>query len=286
MRTPSETKTKTGLNLHVLSGEAVRAPRFVPVPEVKTHERRPAAHLNEVYGQMLARLSLSEAHTQHLLSRGLTLEAVNEFGYASAPCRGDASRLANELSRRYDLRGVPGFFRKRGTWLLRDFGEGILIPTRDSRGCIRAFQVRRTGEWVDPRYVWLSSSDKEDGSSSGTPTAVLRPEWIRERRRVVITEGALKAHVASERLRLGFVAFAGVACVPANFVASLQRLFPEVVRVSIAFDADFRTNVYVRGAILKLLHELMCSRLKADVWVWEGAKGIDDFVCESRAAAA
>jgi DNA primase len=278
MRTPSEVKTKMGLNLHVLGTGATPVRRFVPAPEIKTHPTRPADYLNAVHGQMLARLILSEVHARHLLARGLTPEAVEEFGYRSAPLGPEAARLTDDISRRFDLRGVPGFYRQHRAWRLRELGEGILIPVRDSRGRIRAFQIRRTGEGINPRYVWLSSSDKRDGASSGAPAAVIRPEWIRAAGHVVLTEGALKAHNASERLRLGFIAFAGVSCIPESFFTNLRRLFPEVIRVSIAYDSDFRTNAAVRGAILRLLTGLAFSNLQGDVWVWEGAKGIDDLV--------
>lgn len=51
-------------------------------------------------------------------------------------------RIINELSAKYDLRGVPGFYRKYGEWHMysADCG-GFLIPVCNKDGYIQGMQT-------------------------------------------------------------------------------------------------------------------------------------------------
>jgi hypothetical protein len=140
----------------------------------------------------------------------------------SAPSPAESDAVAESLSK-YDLRGVPGFYREAGRWKLRNLGSGIYIPVRDARRCIRAVQIRRNeGE---PRYIWLNTPPDwfDGGASSGAPVHVCRPERIRATGEALLTKGALKSAVISFFLDCGVVGVADVYLTP-GLTTTLTRL--------------------------------------------------------------
>src|SRR5262245_32126379 len=100
--------------LHRLAGSprthAPTPPRGGPEPQ-----RADADTLDEVYSAFLSRLTLSEAHRENLLGRGLPDQAVEHNGYRTLPVQGRA-RIARELRDRFGdrLLRVPGFVVKEG----------------------------------------------------------------------------------------------------------------------------------------------------------------------------
>jgi hypothetical protein len=98
---------------------------------------------------------------------------------------------------RFDLHGVPGFYREAKEWQLNisDWQAGYFIPVRDLAGRIQALQIRRDDG--APRYCWLSSSNKPDGTTSSAPLHFAAPHRL-ESGSVIITEGALKSEVIAQ----------------------------------------------------------------------------------------
>ena len=84
---------------------------------------------HNVYYDMLKLFKLNNNHHKALLKRGLQEDNIQQFMYKSLPATEYESRIINELSAKYDLRGVPGFYRKYGEWHMysADCG-GFLIP--------------------------------------------------------------------------------------------------------------------------------------------------------------
>ncbi|WP_414152865.1 DUF3854 domain-containing protein (plasmid) [Limosilactobacillus reuteri] len=151
------------------------------------------------------------------------------------------------------------------------------------------------------KYYWVSSANKLMGSSDKTPIQVayqhtiakLKPydkkliDYINEEKAVWLTEGGLKALVASAKLpnnfseedlnRYGhdFLAVAGVASYK-KFIPALEKL--HVKRVTVAFDMDFIKNPQVSDhykSMINLLHE-KGYKVTMALWDPKKAKGIDD----------
>lgn len=253
-----------------------------------TIQRRDAA-----YRTLLALLDLSPEHHLDLHQRrGLSEEAIERKAYRTLPRRGRAA-FCRDIAQSVDLAGVPGFYRSRGghsTYLTIAGFSGLLIPIRDTSGRIVAAQIRTdnlanssVGGRKSGRYRWLSSVRRQGGASSGAPAHLALPQNLPPERLVTrglwITEGPLKADIASERLRTTVLGLPGIASWRGSRAVEIaQELRPAFV--TIAYDQD--------GSRLTRLHEAALAQALIDcgfrvrIARWENpsgqTKGIDDLL--------
>ncbi len=248
-------------------------------PEVTT---APLHTRHDVYFDMLQMMTLSPAHTNNLLLRGLSAGRIQENLYRSMPPFSRRRQIAAELSKHYDLRGVPGFYWKEGRWEL--YGkEGILIPYLDRNGYIQGCQIRlEHPDNPKRRFRWLSSNPEyqtADGSLC-YPMGTAASSWVHVtgdtlRDCAFITEGGLKGDIAS-----WFLEDALFVCVPG--VSSLGHLkrtllgLPHLRRCMICFDMDMLSNQNVWGALRNLLELIERMGLPCQIASWTEYKGIDD----------
>lgn len=211
--------------------------------------RAPAATLTRVYGALLSEMELSTAHRENLRERGLSDDEVDRRGYQTLPVRGRAA-LAWSLIQQFDpptCARVPGLYVReedgRRWWSLAG-SPGLLIPVRDLAGRVIALRVRadNPGEGR-PRYSWVSSRSR-GGPGPGAQAHV--PLWNGDTRTVRVTEGELKADLASVLSGILTLSLPGAALI-APVLPILRELRPE--RVLLALDADARTNAHVARAL-------------------------------------
>ncbi len=279
LRKPSDKQVRGGLGgwWHYRFTNAPPPKLAPPVSSPKPIERASADHIAGVLTTLLrAHLTLSEQHRAALRARGLSEGEIERNGYASAPTPEEATRIARELSD-FNLEGVPGFHKYGGEWRMRDFGSGIFVPVRDEHLRIVGCQIRR--DEGSPRYLWFSSAGKPHGTSSGAPVHFSRPHRMRETGETIITEGALKGDVISSFLNCGVVAVPGTGAFNEKFGEWLKSEAPELRRVVIAYDSDWRTKLQVRAALEKLMKVLSRAGLRYLARTWTGdAKGYDDYL--------
>ena len=276
--------------VHSLSDRPGYTPHVIALQEeVATHDRAPVEHRDEVHQDMLSVLDLKDRERINLLERGMSEEATRENNYKSVPSRILADAIAEGLAEYHDLRGVPGFYREEGKdgepggWRLNvnHWHQGLLIPVRDVTGRIEGFQIRRAEVKDDsPRYVWLSSSNKLDGTSSGAPVHFRNVEQMRESGRAIITEGALKGDIIAHYMDRGVITLQGVSSFREDSGKKLREQIPELQKVSIAFDADYVRNPSVERALGRLTETLTQAGLKVETLQWEESegKGLDDYL--------
>lgn len=239
-----------------------------------------AENLNAVYTALLEGLKLKEKHSDELLyRRGLSDSDIIKNLYASVPDFNKRYEIAVNLSKQFSLEGVPGFYLNNKVWCLNMTFSGFYIPYRDEKGRIVGLQIRRD-EDSESKYMWVSSSGKSNGTSSGTPLHFVNVEIVKETKVLFLTEGALKADIiGSKEEEIGIVASAGVSAVnPEQLLDSIFSVFPDLERIVIAYDMDWETKEEVRLALGRLLDALKVRKVKVDVAVWDSifGKGIDD----------
>jgi hypothetical protein len=286
MRRPSAHATQNGGYLHQLAAPSA-PPRRPVAPSSSPATAAPRAdadHIDTVYGAMLCeQLQLCDAHREKLLARGLTPAEIAARGYASTPGREEAAQLTETLAH-LDLRGVPGFYRERGQWRMVNAAPGYFVPYRDERGRVAAMQYRLDEplNGGQTKYLWFSSPPERypEGTSSGAPVHVSRPELLPEAREVTLTEGALKADVASFFLKAPVIAAAGVTLFERHIGDRLRHLAPQLHTVYVAFDLDWKSNEAVKRALFRVLEELERARFAARLRAWPPhmGKGIDDYL--------
>ena len=208
-----------------MGGREVYHPRAVQVREISRHEETKKAGietLDAVYRDLLSMLKLNENHKQDFIRRGLTEDQIEEFMIRSIPGIGLQS-IPISLRKHYSLKGVPLFGKKNGSWVLNmtPGKTGVFVPYFDLQGRIQQLQIRYD---IDPnaadpeeekknRYRWGTSSTLEDGTSATNVTF-----WGRLSRMgtgknyVIVTEGGIKANVASYLSEEPVVAVPGVTC--------------------------------------------------------------------------
>ena len=266
-------------------------------------------YVSAVYKEMLAMLSLKEIHKADLMRRGLSEAQIEYFKFRSTPTDGFA--IARKLmSKGYNLKGVPGFCKKNGNWTLHVCSQGYLCPAWDDNRNVLGFQIRVDKPFGGGKYLWLSSTGKEDGTGSGSlPTYLV---GLHHKECVIIVEGILKATIVYSLLK-GDVTVIGVAGV--NSIKPLRPIF-ERMGTSYVFEAydmdkflpknqlhfldkaeEDRTEdeqkavektERIQEAAEKLInlceeYELKTHPLRWDVKneIWQGDyKGLDDFLLE------
>jgi hypothetical protein len=228
---------------------------------------------------------LGESHRSALLARGFLGGEIVTRGYRTLPLesRWKLARRCHD-NEPESLIGVPGFFCAIGArgysyWSLAG-RPGLIIPCRSPTGQIRAFRIRPDRvEEREGKYRWLSSGHKPRGVSSGVHAHVARPLGGKILDPAIwITEGELKADLASQRLGAVVVSMPGVS-IWAVVLADLVELLPTGGRVVVALDTDWRQRNAVHAAIWNTC--LACQALGYEVRIaqWDQRhKGLDDLL--------
>lgn len=274
------------------AGVPLREPHAGRQPDmgITQAERASPQEIHQTYSLMLGMLSLNSAHRAHLRSekRGLADEQIDSLGFKSTPpyflCRSLTERLIKQGCR---VEGVPGFYLHEGGYWTAKFSSrtaGILIPAIGIDGLIHGMQILLDVPFKDrddppekagTKYIWLSSSTKNMGVTSGSPVHFIGNPFART---IYVTEGILKADIAHVLLNRSFVAVAG-----ANNVAQLGPLFALLAQngtelIIEAHDMDKYSNEMIAKGSSKIYllarqHGMECRRL-----TWNpNYKGIDDW---------
>ena len=233
----------------------------------------PADVLDLVYRAFLDELKLKDSHRRDLLRRGLTEAQIDEAGFRSVPRVGFCTYAENALMKSGALQiedqeecleKWAEIFREKGSvipgFYLSDSGriaavrpdQGYFIPVKDCLGRITGMQIR-----FDP----LPQTPETVG----------------------LTEGALKADVASAISGKPFIALIGVGN---------QEQLPSVLgylkdhgtkRISVFVDMDLYENAHVASALKGIEEKVTLSGLEFAAWSWDrNYKGIDDWLLECR----
>jgi DNA primase len=276
----SDKPTKDRRYIHILNPLAFEASikEAFKLTKATKPERADADRLHAVYSALLSDLTLTAAHGDELLiGRGLSDATIARNLYASVPGSAEGNKVAASLACRFDLRGVPGFYRQGGRWRLNTRSTGFYVPYRDEYGRVIGLQIRRDGN-PDPKYVWLSSRDLPEGTPATTCIHFVNPDLASDGE-VIITEGALKADRIGEFLQAPVVALAGVSATRADtFTDCLRRALPDLRSLVVAFDIDWQQKPQVERALNQLVAALETTGLPVNVRTWNPTlgKGLDD----------
>lgn len=268
------------LGFEVMAPPAAKSQERPPIPaeEPKTAaEQIPLAGpaiLHRAYLAILRTLQLSPTHREHLKARGLPDSAINQSQYRSL-VKGSAEEGAAVSAACQavgdEIRGVPGI--REGRLLTY---SGLLIPVRNTAGQIVALRVRFDPPAEDGRkYGYVSS--KKVGACSGTPCHIPLAVGRGPHAIVRVTEGELKAEVATLLSGVPTIASAGVN-VWRTLIEPLKSL--QAKTVLLAFDADAITNDKVAKQLLDAHAGLTAAGFDVQLETWDqgDGKGIDDLL--------
>lgn len=244
-------------------------------------ERASKEVIDNTYRTLLSLCSLSKSHFNDLKKRGLTENEITLGMYKSVPIYCINSIIEKMVEKGCKFKGVPGFYydSKSNQWKLNITTKtfGYFVPYIDIDGYVCGIQIRLTSK-CKRRYLWLSSSFLNLGTSSGSP---IHFKSCNNKNEVIyLTEGALKANVAAYLGNRTFIAVAGVNAqtqLEKSLIALKNRGLKTIVDV---FDADCIINKYVESARNKIKDT--CNTLGIEYkrldWSLKYGKGIDDFL--------
>jgi hypothetical protein len=236
--------------------------------------------IHQAYVALLSLLTLSSAHLSNLLGRGLTQEQITALSYKTLPLSNRAPIMRKLILDGVVLNGVPGFW-KGGFSRSYDSSEyrlagqaGILVPVRNLQGTIGGLQIRCDNQ-SRGKYQWLSSANKPNGTSSGVSVHVAGLAQV-DRSEIWITEGPIKADIASLKLNRIVLAVPGVGNYP-GVIPIVQKLNPQ--RVVVALDMDKAANPMVKQSEKALISSILHLRIRTFRADWDAQfKGLDDFL--------
>lgn len=239
----------------------------------------PIEKRNAVYRAMLEMLPLSDTHCNNLINRGLTEQAIQENGYRTLEFGKDLRDwLAEQLSSRFDLNGIPGFFYVKDAWRMCAY-SGMLVPVRAVNGCIQGIQIRRDST-ERMKYVWMSSIDKPHGTGARSWVHVVGNRLQKE---AIITEGALKGDISSLLMGRSLVVCLPGVDATAFMAETLAAL--HVQRVWEAFDMDKVHNAQVAASLTRLQRKLEEIGVSYRSMSWSSeCKGLDDYLLMKQSA--
>lgn len=244
--------------------------------------------IHQTLSLLLGMLELSEPHRLNLRARGMTDGQIDRLGYKSTPpfyfCRALAERLVKQSC---TVQGVPGFYlddSDRWTVKFSTRTAGILIPVRGIDGLIRGAQIRldipikdenEDADKPGTKYLWLSSSNKRMGVTSGSPVHFVGDPFAGA---VYVTEGALKADAAHCLMNRSFAAVAG-----ANNLNQLDPVFSMLAHngtklIVEAHDMDKFSNAMIEKGASKIYVMAHKYGMESRRLTWNpNYKGIDDW---------
>ncbi len=276
----SKERVKSGAYLHFRNNYDT----FIPIQVQRPVEPKATSEvIAQVYRDLLSCLVLEDKHITALKARGLNEQEIVHNGYRSTPTKLDGQIICKYLSGIYNLDYVPGFHQAE-TRRLNVQGSGIFIPYRNIDGTIRAMQVRP--DRSSAKYFWFSSADLHKGASSGSFVHYARPTTARAKKEIHITEGALKADCISTLAGVGVAAIAGVTAVNYDtLVEEIKTGLPEVEKIIIAFDIDWKTNPHVQRPLMAL-YEVVKKSFLVEIEDWDAklGKGLDDKLLKEKNA--
>lgn len=205
------------------------SPKFVMPEPVKNSEMAPIEERDKTYRALLKMLPLTEAHRQDFRKRGMTDAQIEELRPRSIPACGVRSIPKNLLEQGCTLKGVPLFGKENGEWELSvTRGKtGCFVPYYDRMGRIQQLQIRfdvtqKPGMTDDEikqqkkaRYRWGTSAHMTDGCSAKNVTfwgVEHAAEKFKNEQTVYITEGGIKACVASSLSGKWYIGSTSVSC--------------------------------------------------------------------------
>ncbi len=264
----------------ISNGEAVKMlkqenpTRYERKTEAVKQFVKPLVERHNVYYDFLEMLTLNSEHREELIGRGLSDENIRQFMYKSYPTNAIfRSAIAEQLSRKHDLHGVPGFYvDDYGRWqMYYPKCSGYFIPVCDKTGYIQGMQLRLQSD--SKRYRWFSTNGYYEGTGVSSWVHVVGNTSSDE---AFLTEGALKADVSS--VLLGGALFMAVPGV--NAVSRLEETLTQlhIRKVYEAFDMDKVTNINVVKALIKIKEILKKNGIAVQDCKWNPIyKGIDDY---------
>lgn len=172
-----------------------------PINLISDIEKRDA-----VYRDFINMLKLESQHKRYLEELGFLNSSIDNGLYRTIPKNYIKRRLiCSNLSRKYDLSGISGFFQEEDfKWCFSGY-RGFFVPVINQNGYIEALSVHLDKQFNNTSDLWFSSSGKINGTSA--KSAIMKSNIDEDTWHIVITDNLLLGNLIKETIDAPVIAF-------------------------------------------------------------------------------
>ena len=162
-----------------------------------------------VYRDFLDMLRLDINHKKYLNGLGLLNGSIEDNLYKSIPKNYIKRRLiANNLSKKYNLCGIPGFFQEEDFKWCFSRMNGFFVPVFDKDGYIQGLSIHLDKTFNNNSDIWFSSSNKINGT--GAKNWIMKDNITEDSNSMLLTDNFLLGNFIKENTSEPFIAFQNI----------------------------------------------------------------------------
>lgn len=163
-----------------------------------------------VYRDFLSMLKLEGQHKRYLQSIGLLNSSIYEGMYKTVPKNYIKRRMIGyELSRKYNLSGIPGMFKEEDfKWCFSRY-NGFFVPVFDENNYIQGLSIHLDKSFNNAKDIWFSSSNKIDGTTARN--WIMRANITEKSDNVLITDNLLLGNLIKNSSNFPVIAFQNIS---------------------------------------------------------------------------
>lgn len=165
---------------------------------------------DKVYRDFLRRLKLELQHKKILKNMGFLESSLESGLYKTVPQNYIKRRLiCYNLSRKYKLAGIPGFFQEEDFKWCFSGGKGFFVPVFDKNGFIQGLSIHLDRPFNNTSDIWFSSNNKINGT--GTKNWVMRNNIRKNTNSIFLTDNFLLGNLIKETHNYPTIAFQNIS---------------------------------------------------------------------------
>jgi len=164
---------------------------------------------DKIYRDFLSMLRLEPQHKRCLTNMGFLNSTIENNLYKSVPKNYIKRRIvANNLSKKYNLEGIPGMYQEEDfKWLFSKY-NGFFVPVFDANGYIQGLSIHLDKAFNDNQDIWFSSNNKINGTRA--KNWIMKSNINEYSTSVILTDNLLLGALATEITDEPVIAFQNI----------------------------------------------------------------------------
>lgn len=164
---------------------------------------------DKIYRDFLSMLRLEVQHKRYLRNMGFLDSTIEDNLYKSVPKNYIKRRMiANNLSKKYKLEGLPGFYQEEDfKWIFSKY-NGFFVPVFDANGYIQGLSIHLDKSFNNNQDIWFSSNNKINGTRA--KNWIMKSNINEYSTSVILTDSLLLGALAKDITGKSIIAFQNI----------------------------------------------------------------------------
>lgn len=164
---------------------------------------------DKIYRDFLSMLRLEVQHKRCLRNMGFLDSTIEDNLYKSVPKNYIKRRMiANNLSKKYKLEGLPGFYQEEDfKWIFSKY-NGFFVPVFDANGYIQGLSIHLDKPFNNNQDIWFSSNNKINGTRA--KNWIMKSNINEYSTSVILTDSLLLGALAKDITGKSVIAFQNI----------------------------------------------------------------------------